>query len=138
MNCRMTLALLALAAGATCWASSAYAQREGRYTPSRPTISPYINLLRENLTGVPDDLLFYERDQRVRSTIERQQRAIQNQQRAIQGVEQGLRVGDSALEDLVTGRRQIMLPSGSREARAATFLSYSRFYPRSGTARKLR
>jgi hypothetical protein len=103
------------------WSGPAYGQRQYPYTPpSRPTISPYFSLLRRDTAGLPSYQFFLQRDARLRDSLQRQEVSIN--------------VLERELSPAPSERREmIRTPTTQFRARSATFLDYSRFYPRSVT-----
>jgi len=79
------IAVLGLTLG---WASIATAQtRTGRYTPKRPTVSPYLNLTRRD-TGALPNYYALVRPQLEQQALNQQQQATNlRQQQAVQGVQ---------------------------------------------------
>lgn len=100
-------------ASCTFDAASAQQNQVPRYTPDRPTVSPYINLLRNDTGGVPNYYSF------VRPQLDQQ--AV-NRRNAATFQNQGIAV--MKLETLAAGGTN--RPTGS----AATFRNYSHYYPR--------
>ena len=86
-----------------------------RYQPSRPTISPYLNLLRRDVGRIPNyhtlvrpQIQQYQNNQLQQYQLQQQQTAIQSNRQQI------LRVGEAAIA-----------PTGS----GAGFRNYSHYYP---------
>lgn len=87
---RRLLSVLALAGIVCLFAAEAKAQSprgiggySGRYQPSRPTVSPYLNLFQQRRGPIPNYHLY------VRPILQQQQINAQ-QQAAVQQVQQGL------------------------------------------------
>jgi len=121
---RAAVALLLVQAAAT----TGYGQQLRRYQPARPTVSPYLNLLRnDNASGVPN---YYGlvRPQLQQQAINRQQGVLQAQQSAaITALAQRFEAGVTP-----TGKgAQFMVP-GSR----ATFQNTSRYYQQPRAVRR--
>lgn len=127
--------LLALVAATGFVASGeAYGQRPSRYTPSRPTVSPYFNLFRTNTGGLPNYQMFYQRDEQLRSTLRRQQRQLGTLQQEFQGTTAPPATG------MMAGRASQTMRRGATRARAraAKFMDYSQFFPNAGSVRRKR
>lgn len=124
----LTAALVA--AGAT----DALAQRPQRYQPSRPTVTPYLNLLRNNNSPLPNYYSLVRPQFNQQALNQQQQTVLLNQQRQIQGLQAGLLRGPQS-QGPVTGNASWFMNPGSR----STFLNTSRYYSRSaGGAATLR
>jgi hypothetical protein len=94
---------------------SADAQQARRYQPSTPTVSPYLNLTRSNVGGLPN---YYSL---VRPQL--QQQAFNNQQRAFNVQQQALQMQQSAAVDgLRNTLQQTVAPTG----KGAGFMTYGR------------
>ncbi|WP_146397898.1 hypothetical protein [Pseudobythopirellula maris] len=81
------LALLGAALGLTALAEPAAGQR---YQPSRPTVSPYLDLLRQNNSPVPNYYSLVRPKQRQYEFNRQQQNALERNSRAIQELSYGL------------------------------------------------
>ena len=107
-----------------------------RYEPSRPTVSPYLNLFRrENNPYLPNYHSFvrplqqqHQANQLQQQALQQQSRALQQLQSQVQQVEQGRATGPLVAP---TGKGSWFLQQGSR----STFLNTSRFYSQSGASR---
>jgi hypothetical protein len=105
--------------------------RSGQYTPSRPTVSPYLNLLRRD-AGPVTNYYTQVRPQQQQQVINQQQQTINLQQQSLlQTQQQGLRsVQESVL--------QIRQPQANPTGTGGGFMNFSHFYsfPRSGPIRR--
>lgn len=92
-----------------------------RYRPARPTLSPYLDLFRQD-TGVVDPFnTFVEPQRRLQSQARQFQREIAGQQATINNLQQQVQ---TQLQMRPTGAR----PTGT----GATFMNHSHFFPRGG------
>jgi hypothetical protein len=97
----------------------------GRYQPSRPTVSPYLNLLRRDAGPVPNYHTL------VRPQL--QQQAINQQQRAINQQQQSqIRNQQRDLDRVQSGLLQMRSPQASPTGTGSAFMNYSHFYSFSG------
>ena len=81
--------LLSIALAVFCWSGPAHAQR--RYRPRRPTISPYLDLLREPTGPLPNYYQFVRPKLDTQGAFRRQQSsiaALQQRLRQVQGTAQ--------------------------------------------------
>lgn len=86
--------------------------RPQRYQPSRPTLSPYLNLLRTNPSVVPNYYSFVRPEQQQRAFNRRQQEVLLRQNTAIRQLQSGqLRLDPSGP---VSGTRSGFQQPGSR------------------------
>jgi hypothetical protein len=85
-----------------------------RYQPARPTISPYLNLFRPEVSPLPNYYSFVRPQFQERDFQGRQQAINVQQQAEIQTVNQGL--------------LQIAEPSIPSTGRGGTFRNYSHFF----------
>ena len=93
----------------------AYGQRRaGQYVPARPTTSPYLNLLRDDIGIVPNYHALVRPQQRQQQVNQQQQQTIRQQQRQIQ--------------DLNRDVLQIRDPNIRATGTASSFMNYSHFY----------
>jgi hypothetical protein len=126
----LVLTLLELGAERACVA------QVRRYEPNRPTVSPYLNLFRNdfNNRALPNY-------QALVRPLQLQQDINQQQQRLLLQQNQALRQLNTNLQNFeqraVTG--QLVAPTGKgswflRPSRRAQFLNTSRFYSQAGTA----
>jgi hypothetical protein len=107
-------ALLVLACPSSGWGQAPVGPPPGRYQPTRPTISPYLNLLRRNAGPLPN---YYSlvRPQLQQLETNRQQQAVNSQHRG----------------ELQTLNRQVLTISESPAASTGTgavFRNYSHYY----------
>jgi hypothetical protein len=104
------------------WGTQVTAQRQPRsYTPSQPTVSPYLNLLRRD-TGPVTNYYTLVRPQQQQQAINRQQQANNQQQQSfLQTQQQGLRT-------VQQGLLQIRQSQASPTGRGGGFMNYSHFY----------
>jgi hypothetical protein len=126
----LVIALLELGAVSTSTA------QVRRYEPNRPTVSPYLNLFRNdfNNRALPNY-------QALVRPLQLQQDINQQQQRLLLQQNQALRQLNTNLQNFeqraLTG--QLVAPTGKgswflRPSRRAQFLNTSRFYSQAGTA----
>jgi hypothetical protein len=95
--------------------------RPGQYTPSRPTVSPYLNLLRRD-AGPVTNYYTQVRPQQQQQTINQQQQAINLQQESLlQTQQQGLRT-------VQNGLLQIREPQANPTGTGGGFMNFSHFY----------
>lgn len=105
------LAILLLL-GLTAMPEVAHAQRPQRYQPARPTVSPYLNLLRANPSSVPNYYSFVRPQQRQIAINRQQQEVLLRQNTAIRRLQNGpLQVDTSGP---VSGTRSWFQQPGSR------------------------
>jgi TolA-binding protein len=132
---RLLLALLVVGLHALQTAPASMAQVR-RYEPGRPTVSPYLNLFRND--GF-DNRALPNYHSLVRP-LQQQHDTNQMQQRLLQQQRQTLRQLDSNIQDIerraTTG--QLVAPTGQgswfgRPSRRSGYLNTSRFYSQSGT-----
>ena len=103
-------------------------QRPQRFQPATPTVSPYLNLLRQNNSPIPN---YYSlvRPALQQQQINLQQQTILRQQNAeIRQLQTNLL--KTQTEGPVSGSPSWFQTPGTR----STFLNTSQFYSRSGTA----
>ena len=109
-----------------------------RYEPSRPTVSPYLNLFRQNDVNpfLPNYYSFVR-------PLQQQYQVNQQQQLLLQ--QQGQEIGQvqSNLESFERRRAEgpLVAPTGkgswfARPSSRSTFLNTSRYYRQSGTVRR--
>ncbi|HJS06116.1 MAG TPA: hypothetical protein VJ809_00605 [Pirellulales bacterium] len=95
--------------------------RPGQYAPSRPTVSPYLNLLRRD-AGPVTNYYTQVRPQQQQQAINQQQRSINLQQQSLlQTQQQGLR---TVQEGLLQIRQPEVNPTGT----GGGFMNFSHFY----------
>lgn len=119
----------------TSFASEASAQQARRYRPSSPTISPYLNLLRnDNVGGLPN---YYSlvRPQLQQQTFNQQQRAFNAQQLSFEAQQA------AALGSLSNQVQPLVTPTGKAsgfmtQGRGASFQNTSRYFPQQRAARR--
>jgi hypothetical protein len=108
-----------------------------RYEPNRPTVSPYLNLFRNdgfNNRALPNYHSLVRPLQRQYETNQAQQRLLVQQSRTLQQLNTNL---ENFEQRAVTG--QLVAPTGQgawflRPSRRSQYLNTSRFYSQSGTA----
>ena len=91
-----------------------------RYQPSRPTISPYLNLFRPNFGAIPNYYAF------VRPQLDQQAINLQQGQAINSNTQSIARVADKA--------KQPLAPQGVPTGTASQFMTLSHFYPPHSTA----
>ncbi len=102
------------------------AQRARSYRPSRPTTSPYLNLLRPNTSGVPNYYSFVRPEQRQREFNLHERSLRQQQARKLGKIESDLIQGQAPIHSTGTGSGFMM--QGTR----SSFMAPSRYYPQAG------
>jgi hypothetical protein len=119
-----------------CWSPESCGQQ--RYEPSRPTVSPYVNLFRENNGIVPN----YQ--SLVRPMLQQQQTNIYQGQQ-LKKQQQSLRDLQVSQQDLERRARAgtSMSPTGkgawfNKPGSQSTFMNTSGFYSQSGTSSRVR
>jgi hypothetical protein len=121
---KMRIATMSLMIGATVALMPLFAHaqtRSGQYTPARPTVSPYLNLLRQG-AGPVTNYYTQVRPQQQQQAINQQQQAINLQQQSLmQTQQQGLR---TVQEGLLQVREPQVNPTGT----GGGFMNYSHFY----------
>ncbi|MEX2139938.1 MAG: hypothetical protein WD894_11795 [Pirellulales bacterium] len=106
----------------------AYGQgRAPRYAPSRPAVSPYLNLLRRDTGPVPNYHTLV-RPQLQQQAINQQQRAINQQQQSLVQAQQ------RGLQRVQAGLLEIRQPQGSPTGTGGGYMDYSHFYSFSRTS----
>jgi hypothetical protein len=106
----------------------AMAQRPQRYQPARPTVSPYLNLLRQNNSALPNYYSLVRPDLQQYQVNQQQQTLLLQQNAEIQRLQTNLL--RTQTEGPVSGTPSWFQTPGSR----STFLNTSRYYGRAGTA----
>jgi hypothetical protein len=118
-------------------ANASWAQVQ-RYEPSRPTVSPYLNLFREN-----DENPFLPNYHSLVRPLQQQYRINQQQQQILRQQSQAL--GQLQLSVQQFERREaqgpLVAPTGNaswfaRPSSRSTFLNTSRYYSQSGNLRR--
>ena len=89
----------------------------------RPTLSPYLDLLRPDFGPLPNYYQYVRPREQARQTLERQDRALQRQDRSIQQQRLQLRALEAPASQ--SGRGAL-----APRRTAATFMFYSHYYPR--------
>ena len=109
------------------FATCAHGQgRPRQYPGPRPTVSPYLNLLRGNAGPVPNYHTL------VRPQL--QQQAINQQQQAINLQQQSLaQANQQGLQQVQQGLLEIRRPQASPTGTSGGFMNFSHFYSFSGT-----
>jgi hypothetical protein len=97
----------------------ALAQRSQRYTPSRPTVSPYFGFFQFNTSPLPNYWAFVRPEQEMMSFAEREEQRIDRLERTIR-----LRESDEKRSLLRDDPDELGAP-----ARAATYQDLRGFYP---------
>lgn len=118
------LLLVGLVAPTVCLAQSV-----PRYQPSRPTISPYINLLRNNNSAVPNYYSFVRPMQQQMAFNQEQLQFQVRQNAAIRELQAGQLTSPG--QGPVTGTSSWFQTPGSR----STFLNTSQYFNRAGGRR---
>jgi hypothetical protein len=137
---RLTYTLPALLAGAISLMTTpeCSAQQVRRYRPNTPTVSPYLNLLRndnDNAGGLPNYYALV-RPQLQQQSINQQQRAVNQQQLSIEAQQA------AALGSLSNQVQPLLTPTGKAgqfmtQGRGASFQNTSRYFPQQrGVARR--
>jgi hypothetical protein len=107
-------------------ASPAAAQNQNkgysRYTPARPTISPYNELFRPE-TGPLPNYHQYVRPLQQQIAVNKQQQAV-NRQQAVFNTEQ-----DTGLRNVQQGFRQLQTGTLPATGIGGTFRNFSHYYP---------
>jgi hypothetical protein len=105
----------------------AYAQRGGptarratRYRPARPTMSPYLNLLRDNSSTLSNYYSFVRPEQRQRAINREGQATVRQQANALRMVQNDVQLGQAPIR--TTGKGGGHMTGGSR------FMTSSRFF----------
>lgn len=140
MQRRTSLWLAASVLAGLCAASASpasFAQQQQRYSPSRPTVSPYLNLFRPSASdNIPNYYSLvrpqqqqYQVEQQHQQLLQQQEQQIQQLQSSVQGVQQQQLLGP------------MVAPTGhgswfARPATKSSFMNTSRFYSQSGTAKR--
>ena len=107
-------------------AQASYGQNQRpRYQPSRPTVSPYLYLSRQETNGMPSYYAFVRPYERQSQVNQAQQGQLRTQQGEIQNLDNQLQV-----------RQTGAAPTGSN----STFMNYSHYFPTTagGAANKQR
>jgi hypothetical protein len=117
-----------------CFLSPAICDAQQRYEPARPTVSPYLNLFRENRGVIPN----YQ--SLVRPQLQ-QQATNQYQAQQLQKQAQSLRELQAAQLDFEQNvQAGVIAPTGksawfARPGGRSTYLNTSRYYSNAGTIR---
>ena len=127
-SCRLPILLtaaMALVASSECWAQ----QPIRRYQPNTPTVSPYLNLLRNDNNGGFPNYYSLVRPQLQQNAFNQRQKGINAQQLSFDA-QQNAAVGDltTQVQPLIapTGKAGQFMNPGSR----STFMNTSRYYTR--------
>lgn len=107
--------------------SEAVAQRPQRYQPARPTVSPYMNLFRNNNSPVPNYYSFVRPQLNQIQVNQEQQALLMRQNSEIQGLQKNLL--QTRTDGPVSGSPSWFQTPGSR----STFMNTSGYYSRAGT-----
>ena len=106
----------------------ASAQRPQRFQPARPTVSPYLNLLRQNNSGVPNYYTLVRPELQQLQVNQQQQALLLKQNSQIQQLQTNLL--RTQTEGPISGSPSWFQTPGTR----STFQNTSQFYSRSGVA----
>ncbi|QDV75103.1 hypothetical protein [Botrimarina mediterranea] len=119
-----------LTAGLVLMVSSgaAQAQRPQRFQPARPTVSPYLNLLRQNNSAIPNYYSLVRPELQQLQVNQQQQALLLKQNSQIQRLQTNLL--KTQTEGPVSGTPSWFQTPGSR----STFLNTGQFFSRSGVA----
>jgi hypothetical protein len=118
-------------------ATSDSVAQQRRYEPSRPTVSPYLQLFRDDdrrNNALPNYYNYVRPLQQQYQVNQTQQRLLQQQNQAIGQLQLNLQAVDRQLSS-----GQLVAPTGkgswfNRPSSNSGFLNTSRFYSQSGTA----
>jgi hypothetical protein len=113
------LVILAIAIPAT--ALGQVGTTGSRYVPARPTVSPYLNLLRTNDSPIPNYYSLVRPQQQQYRFYEQQQLINQQQQTSLQTQQQGLRTVQEGLLEM----RQ---PQAKATGTGGRFMDYQHYY----------
>jgi hypothetical protein len=103
-----------------------------RYQPSRPTVSPYLNLFRERTGTVPNYYTLVRPFQDQYHTNQLQQQYMRQQNQVIQQLQSevyGLQQNPASPQVAPTGKGGWFIQPGTRN----TFMNTSRYYSQSGS-----
>lgn len=118
-------ALAVIAWAAICLSPKLSAAQElRRYQPTRPTVSPYLNLGRFNTGGLPNYYTLVRPLNRQRQVNTQAQRVQQQQALALQRLETAVRTAP-AVPQVSTGTGSRFLTSGSR----VSYRDTRQYYP---------
>jgi len=106
------------------------AQRPGRYQPTRPTMSPYLNLLRRDVSAVPNYYSFVRPQQRQLEFNRQEQMLRRKQAHTLGKIQNDIQLGQAPIHSTGTGSG--FMQPGSR----STFMNSSRYYSQSGGGRR--
>ena len=120
LHCRLSLVAVLL----VLHAASASLAQVRRYEPSRPTVSPYLQLFRDDVRNqpLPNYYAYVRPLQQQYQVNQTQQRLLQQQSRTIGQLQTNMQ----SLE-----RRQIEGPLVAPTGKGSWFLTTPRYYPRS-------
>jgi len=107
-------------------ARRAPAQRAGRYRPTRPTMSPYLNLLRNNNGAIPNYYSFVRPQQRQKEFNRREQILRSKQAHTLGKIQNSIQQGQAPIH--ATGTGSGFMQPGTR----STFMNSSHYYPQAG------
>jgi hypothetical protein len=96
------------------------APRATRYRPARPTMSPYLNLLRDNSSTLQNYYSFVRPEQRQRAINREGQATVRQQANALRMVQNDVQLGQAPIR--TTGKGGGHMTGGSR------FMTSSRFF----------
>lgn len=103
---------------------------------SKPVISPYFNLFRGDVGGVPSYYMFLERDRRVQATFRREEALSRYHAEELRGLERRLlQRGAPGAEPAPQGLRMRPTAADVRPAVPATFNNRSHYYNSASAAR---
>ncbi len=103
--------------------SVAYGQGVRSYRPSRPTVSPYLNLLRTNTSGLPNYYSLVRPMEKQRQLNMHEQSMRRKQAVTLGRLEQGVQTNRAAIGGTGIGSR--FMNQGTR----STHLNTGRYYP---------
>jgi hypothetical protein len=103
-----------------------------RYTPARPTISPYFAYSAINTTGLPNYYTYVQPFQQTQYTTAARRDLV-----APNSYDSRVSLTERSIEELLDRRlSQRLTTGGGAPATAATFQNYSHFYPRPTAGRR--
>jgi hypothetical protein len=129
---RILWLVVGFAGGCLFFSASASNAQVRRYEPSRPTVSPYLNLFREQRSPIPNYYTLVRPFQNQYQVNQQQQQYMQRQNQAIQQLQYDVQ----SLEQTQQGRRGVA-PTGSgswfnQPGTRNTYMNTYRYYPPPG------